>query len=160
MLLHADRWIRNAELGLAPIQMHSLRAFWTLVVPWGEASLALYVFSSIAVIAITASVWKSCSPLAIRFSALTLAAVLVNPHLFVYDLIVLAPALLLLLDWWFSTTKHDGQSMFPLLVYLAFILPLVGPLSRWTHLQLSVLAFAVLLWSLYGEGRVQPAPQI
>ena len=43
--------------------------------------------------------WKSSAPLALRFSALTLAAVLVNPHLFVYDLLVLAPVLLLLADW-------------------------------------------------------------
>jgi len=36
-----------------------------------------------------------------------------------------------------------------LVLYLAFILPLFGPLSRWTHLQFSVPAFAALLWMLY-----------
>jgi hypothetical protein len=35
-----------------------------------------------------------------------------------------------------------------LLLYLAFILPLFGPLSSWTHLQLSVIAFAAILWTL------------
>jgi hypothetical protein len=34
------------------------------------------------------------------------------------------------------------------LLYLAFLLPLFGPLAHWTHLQLSVVVFAALLWTL------------
>ena len=97
-----------------------------------------------------AAVWKSSAPLALRFSALILAAVLVNPHLFIYDLLVLAPVLLLLADW----APHPAAASIPLprsplLLYLAFVLPLFGPLSRWTHVQLSVPVFAVLLWVLW-----------
>ena len=47
-----SRVIDAAELSLAPIQMHSLRSFWTLLIPWPEAALALYILSSIAVIVI------------------------------------------------------------------------------------------------------------
>ncbi len=146
-LRHVSRG--GVELSLAPIQMHSLRSFWSLLIPWPEVAFALYVLSSIVVIGIAAAVWKSSPSLAIRFSALTLVAVLVNPHLFVYDLLVLAPVLLLLVDWTLTNSQPVLSSTLQLLLYLAYILPLFGPLSRWTHVQLSVPAFAVLLWVLW-----------
>ena len=93
-LWHMSRVIGARELSLAPIQMHSLRSFWTLLIPWPEVALALYALSSIARDCNGRDHLEISAPLALRFSALTLAAVLVNPHLFVYDLLVLAPALL------------------------------------------------------------------
>jgi hypothetical protein len=153
-LRHMSRWMGAVELNLAPIQMHSLRSFWTLLIPSPDAALALYLLSSMIVIAIAASVWKSSSLLALRFSALTLAAVLVNPHLFIYDLLVLAPALLLLVDWIVTNPTHSDRVAVTLLSYLAFVLPLFGPLSRWTHVQLSVPIFVALLWTLR---RIAPA---
>jgi hypothetical protein len=147
-LWHASQWIRLLELNLAPIQMHSLRSFWSLLVSWPTVALAFYVVSSIAVIAIAAAIWRSSSPLARRFSALTLAAVLVNPHLFVYDLLALAPVFLILVDWILSHTQPGSCPALRVMLYLAFILPLFGPLSRWTHLQLSVLVFLALLYIL------------
>ncbi|HEY3973048.1 MAG TPA: glycosyltransferase family 87 protein [Candidatus Sulfotelmatobacter sp.] len=151
MLVHIQRLIDAAELSHAPIQMHSLRSFWSLLVPAPEAALALYVLSSIVIVAIAAAAWRSSAPLALRFSALTLAAVLVNPHLFVYDLLVLAPALLLILDWTLTFPQHRSTPALRLLAYLAFLLPLFGPLSHWTHLQLSVLVFTALLWALWRD---------
>ncbi len=148
-LWHMSRVIGGLELSLAPIQMHSLRSFWTLLVPWPNAAIALYILTSVAVIVLAATVWKSSAPLAIRFSALTLTGVLVNPHLFVYDLLVLAPVLLLLVDWTLLNAQHALSRPLQLFAYLAFILPLVGPLSRWTHVQLSVPAFAAMLWMLW-----------
>jgi hypothetical protein len=147
-LRDARHWIASAEPGLAPIQMHSLRSFWTLLIPSPSIAFAIYVVSGIATIAIAARVWKSSSPLALRFSALTLAAVLVNPHLFIYDLVVLAPALLLLVDWGMAHPDHAGSRQVLALSYFAFLLPLFGPLSRWAHLQLSVIALAALLCTL------------
>lgn len=152
-MLHMSRWMKLAEPVLAPVQMHSLRSFWTLLVPWPQAALSLYLLSSIAVIAIAAAIWKSSPDLAVRFSSLILAAVLVNPHLFIYDLLVLAPAFLLLADWIASHASQaihqDRVNALKLGLCLAFLLPLFGPLARWTHLQLSVPAFAVLLWTLW-----------
>ena len=152
-LWHVSRWIGSSELRLAPIQMHSLRPFWSLLIPWTQVALTLYVLSSVAAIALAAATWKSSAPLALRFSALTLAAVLVNPHLFVYDLLVLAPALLLLVDWTLINSPHPASAALRLLAYLAFILPLFGPLSQWTHVQLSVPVFALLLWVLWGNSK-------
>jgi alpha-1,2-mannosyltransferase len=139
----------GAELSLAPIQMHSLRSFWTLLIPQPEIAFGFYVLSSILAIAMAAVIWRSSTPLSIRFSGLTLAAVLVNPHLFVYDLLALAPVLLLLVDWTLSNPPPASSATLPLFLYLAYVLPLFGPLSRWTHVQLFVPAFAALLWMLW-----------
>jgi arabinofuranan 3-O-arabinosyltransferase len=153
MLLNTPSQIDLIEPGLAHIQMHSLRSFWVLLIPWPHVALLLYVLTAIFTIVIAAVVWKSPAPLPLRFSALTLAAVLCNPHLFIYDLLVLAPALLLLADWILrgaaNSAAHPDSSLFRLLLYLAFVLPLFGPLARWTHLQLSIPAFVALLWTLY-----------
>jgi hypothetical protein len=150
-LRHLSRAIAASELSLAPIQMHSLRSFWTLLISSPPLALALYILCSIATVVVAAAVWKSPAPLALRFSALTLAALLVNPHLFVYDLLVLVPAILLLADWTLTNVQHTSSATLRLLTYLAFILPLFGPLSRWTHLQLSVPVFAALLWTLFRD---------
>jgi alpha-1,2-mannosyltransferase len=147
-LWHVSRWISTVELSLAPIQMHSLRSFWSLLIAWPDAALILYLVSCMAVVSMAAATWKSSSPLAVRFSALTLAAVLVNPHLFVYDLLVLAPVLLLVVDWTLNNMRRDSSPTLFVLSYLAFILPWLGPLSRWTHIQLSVPVFVALLWRL------------
>jgi glycosyl transferase family 87 len=144
-LRRLSRATGGAELSLAPIQMHSLRSFWTLLIPWPELAFGLYALSSILVIAIAVAIWKSSTPLALRFSALTLAAVLVNPHLFVYDLLILAPVLLLLVDWTLTNAPPASSPTLHLLLYLAVVLPLFGPLSQWTHVQLSVPALAALL---------------
>src|SRR5258708_3625161 len=156
-LWHAPRWIGIAEPGVAQAQMHSLRSFWLLLVPWPTAALMLYALSSVAILAIAVVSWKSRGDLALRFSALAFAAVLINPHLFLYDLLVLAPALLLLADWALGHAHHPASVPLGVLIYFAFFLPLLGPLTVWTHLQLSVPAFVgtqALLWSiLRGEMR-------
>lgn len=153
-LEHVFRMIKLSELNLAATQMHSLRAFWTLLIPFPQIALLFYILTSIAAIAVATAIWKSSTPLAIRFSALTLAAVLVNPHLFVYDLLVLAPALMLLANWTLSNSEVLSSSTLQLLLYLAYILPLFGPLSRWTHLQISVPIFAALLWLLWRLSKI------
>ena len=74
---------------------------------------------------------------------------LVAPHLTVYDLIILAPAILLLADWLVVRPCTSPPGGIGTLLYLVYMLPLIGPLSRWTHVQLSVAAMvslAYLLW--------------
>lgn len=148
MLRNAPDWVHTAELSLAPIQMHSLRAFWTLLIPWSGVVWTLYILSSIGVIAVAAMIWKSKACLELRFSALMISAVLVDPHIFIYDLLVLAPMFLLLANWSTQRTSDSHAAPMSILLYLAFLVPLFGPISRWTHVQLSVLIFVGLLWTL------------
>jgi alpha-1,2-mannosyltransferase len=147
-LLHSAGHPGSTELIFSPIQMHSLHSFWELLIPWRPAVWLLYALTSFAVIGIAAAIWKSLTPLALRFSALMFAAVLVNPHLYIYDLLALAPAFLLLTDWSLSNVRNPAKPALDVLLYLAFLLPLFGPLAYWTHLQLSVVVFVALLWTL------------
>jgi len=130
-----------------PYQMHSLRAFWTLLVPWPKLSLALWTTTAAAASIVALLCWRRRASLPARFSVLLIATVLVSPHLTVYDLTILAPAFLLLAD----EAVADGElaRKAGTLLYACYVLPLVGPLSMWTHLQLSVPAMAALLWVVY-----------
>jgi hypothetical protein len=154
MLLHSASQPGSTELSLSPIQMHSLRSFWALLIPFPAIVWVIYLGSSIAVIAVAVAIWKSCASLPLRFSALLLAAVLVNPHLYVYDLLALAPALLLMADWAATHAQHPWANELKVLLYLSFLLPLLGPISRWTHIQLSVLAFSAFLCCLFRISRL------
>jgi alpha-1,2-mannosyltransferase len=153
MLLHSASQPGTTELTLSPIQMHSLRAFWSLLIPWPRGVWLFYILSTLAVVGIAAAIWRSSSPPALRFSALILASVLVSPHLYIYDLLALLPALLLLADWSLNHAQHPCTPALRCLLYLAFVLPLFGPVSRWTHIQLSVPAFVALLWLLWRVSR-------
>lgn len=147
--LHALLHVRDVLgwLEPRPYQMHSLRAFWSLLVPWPHVAFGLYLVSALAVIVLTVRCWKSAAPLQLRFSSLLLATVLISPHLTVYDLVILAPAFLWLGDWALANSG-SRSSLTQLLLYAAFPLFLMGPLARVTHLQLSVPVLAALLWRI------------
>jgi hypothetical protein len=138
-----------------PYQTHSLRTFWTMLVSWPAASLALYLITALLISALTAACWRSrlSLSLSMRYSALLLATVLLAPHLTVYDLVILASAFLLLSDWIVAQPGHSATLPFKLLLYLAFVLPLLGPLAHWTHFQLSVPVMAALLYGIWNLGR-------
>jgi hypothetical protein len=134
-------------------QTHCLRTFWTMLIPWPLASLALYLASAVLILILTVACWRSRLCLSLRYSALLLATVLLAPHLTVYDLVVLAPAFLLLSDWIVSQPDRPATRRFKLLLYLAFVFPLIGPLARWTHVQLSIPVMAALLFGIWNFGR-------
>lgn len=134
-------------------QTHSLRTFWAMLIPWPSASLALYLASALLISALMVGCWRSRLSLPLRYSALLLATVLLAPHLTVYDLVILAPAFLLLCDWIANNLDHPVIPYFKLLLYLAFALPLLGPLARWTHVQLSVPAMVALFCEIWSLGR-------
>jgi len=126
-------------------QTHSLRSFWSLLLPWPRVAFVLYVVSTFAVLLFAIRLWKRESPLSLHYSGLLLATVLVSPHLTVYDLIILAPAFLLLGDWALSHGDDQSAPLLQQLLYFCYPLFLIGPLARTTHVQLSVVAMAALL---------------
>jgi hypothetical protein len=136
-----------------PYQTHSLRTFWSMLLPWTTVTFGLYILSAIAVLGLTIAIWRRGAqvPMALRYSALLFATVLVAPHLTVYDLVILAPAFLLLSDW---IVGHSFQRLSRTLgttLYFVYVLPLLGPLAVWTHIQLSVIAMVgalLLIWKI------------
>lgn len=140
-------------------QTHSLRTFWSMLVPWPGFSLVLYILSAGAVLGLTIACWRQSRvvPLALRYSALLFGSVLVAPHLTVYDLVILAPAFILLADWLASQPLTASTRGLGTLLYLAYMLPLVGPFAKWTHVQLSVVAMAATVYLIWQVGRTGSA---
>lgn len=137
-----------------PYQTHCLRTFWSMLIPWPNLSFALYVVSAAVVLGATVACWKRKSAsLALRYSSLLLATVLVAPHLTVYDLVILAPAFLLLADWMVRRSQSAATGRLGILLYLSYMLPLLGPLTRWTYVQLSVVVMAACVFMIF---RLQP----
>jgi hypothetical protein len=169
-----------------PYTTHSLRTFWSMLVPFPSAATVLYVVSSVAVLVISGLIWRSRAPISIRYSAMLVATVLVAPHLTVYDLVILGPAFLLLADWGLAEgmssssqwshlcrkergkdgaptlpadrglAENSPSAPLPILLYLCYALPLIGPLSRYTHVQVSVAAFLVLTYFLWQVTHCDP----
>jgi hypothetical protein len=136
-------------------QTHSLRTFWSMLVPWSGVSFGLYVVSAVIVLGLVVACWKrgEAAPLALRYSALLTATVLVAPHLTVYDLVILAPAFLLLADWLMGEMPTRSTRRLGTLLYFVYMLPLLGRFARWTHIQLSVLAMGALLYLIWSIAR-------
>jgi hypothetical protein len=134
-------------------QTHSLRTFWSMLLPWPGLSFGLYLYllSAAFVLGLTIACWRrsQAMPLSLRYSALLFASVLVAPHLTVYDLVILAPAFLLLVDWIVAQPLTDSSRRMGTLLYLTYMLPLIGPFARWTHVQLSVIAMAAALYVIW-----------
>lgn len=140
-------------------QTHSLRTFWSMLVPLPVLSFGLYVVSSAVILGFTIACWKrSTVPFRLRYSALLLASVLVAPHLTVYDLVILAPAFLLLADWLIDEPSRSSTHRLGTLLYLVYMLPLVGPFAQWTHVQLSVIAMAATVWLIWSISRKASSP--
>ena len=136
-------------------QTHSLRTFWLMLLPWPRLSLVVYILSATLVLGLTIVCWKRTrsAPLVLRYSALLFASVLVAPHLTVYDLVILAPAFILLADWLAGQPLTALTRGLGALLYLAYMLPLIGPFARWTHVQLSVVAMTAIVYSIWEIGR-------
>jgi len=142
-----------------PYQMHSLRAFWSLLIPWTPPAFALYALTAATILALAVRCWRSTATLGLRYSALMLATVLVAPHLTVYDLLILAPAFLLMADWAVGGAERSA-AMMSVLLYLCYPLFLLGPVARITHLQLSVIAMTGLLFLIDRDRKMSSNPYI
>jgi len=132
-----------------PYQTHSLRTFWTMIIPWPSIAFALYLATAVVVLVLLVQCWKSTSGLEIKFAALLIATVLVSPHLTVYDLVILAPAFLLLSDWALAHPAAQQSPRLQILIYSCFVLFLLGPIVRLIHFQFSVVAMTAMIIILY-----------
>jgi len=137
-----------STLAAKPYQMHSWRAFWILLFDAPRLSFGLYVLCSAATVAAVARIWRRTPDPSRQMAALAIGTVLCAPHLYVYDLVLLAPAWVWLTDWYLS--RRDVEPAFGWLLYAGYAAPLASPLlARFAHLQLSTLCFVGLLACLW-----------
>lgn len=123
-------------------QLCSLRGFFQLLgvpAPW---SLVGYGLASAAVLLVLVRAWRTQPP-AIGFSVLVVATILVAPHATVYDLVLVAPVLILL-----ANEAVGSERAYAPLLYAAYLAPLSGALAAVTHVQLVAPILLALLWSV------------
>ena len=78
----------NLLLEPKPSEMHSLSAITNhLPSPWGGA---MWVALATCIVIQTIRVWRCAAPISARMACLVVASLLVSPHLFSYDVVVLA----------------------------------------------------------------------
>jgi len=135
--------------------MHSWRTFFDLLGFPGPIAFGAYVIASAITLAGAVVCWLSRGPLALRFSAMLIATVLVDPHLYAYDLVLLIPAFLMLWDWILSVwpqavgrwplRRWPFNAVFLWLIYICYLSPLFVTLADLGRIQLSPLLLGVLL---------------
>jgi hypothetical protein len=128
--------------------MHSLLSFWKLLVPNLQIAVGLYILCACVLLVASCRIWRTDAPLSLRYSFLLLATVLISPHLFVYDLVILAPALLMIGDWALGHPDDARTKPVQRLMYYSYALPLAGAATQFTHIQASVIAMSALSWVL------------
>jgi hypothetical protein len=123
--------------------MHSISAVTNRLSPeWG---MIVWALLSTVIAFQTIRAWRSGAPASLRVAVLVVASVLVNPHVFVYDVVVLAPALVWLAGWVYreAPTLHLTKSFFVLAVY-GLNLSLLVPSGALIPIQVSVLVLSGL----------------
>jgi hypothetical protein len=133
--------LANAELlEPKPFLSHSLRAATRPAPDW--IGLPIWIALSAIVLACVVRVWKSPAPVRVRVGMVIAAAVLVSPHLIVYDAAILALPLI-----WFAAHVREGNTRinaaaFGSVVFWLFV-TLLAPTAAAIGVQLSV---AIMLW--------------
>jgi alpha-1,2-mannosyltransferase len=125
-------------------QMHSLRGFWLLLLPWRNVAAVLYALSALAILGLAVLCWRKNAALALSFASFLIATVLVAPHLMVYDLVILAPAFLLLGNWTVERAQALAAPALLVFLYICYALPLLEPLAKFCHVQFSVVGLVAL----------------
>ncbi len=135
-------------------QSHGLNAFWTLLVPNSTAALALYALTGTAVVVLAAMIWRRETDPSLRMSTLVVAVALTAPHLVAYDLTMLAPVWVWLVDWFLS---HAIPATVGRVLYAGYLAPLAAPIVPFIHIQPSIPCFVFLLVALW---RYRDAPRL
>jgi hypothetical protein len=132
--------------------MHNLRAGIELLTGPGLLATALWAASAGSVAWMAWTAWRAHGSADVRFAVASLAALLLNPHLYVYDLVLLAVPLGIVA----ATTIADWPARSTVNARLLYALPwllLAAPLARYTHLQLTTPVLVAMLWNLSRERR-------
>ncbi len=125
-----------------PFMSHSLRAVTRLAPNW--IGVPLWAILAAVVLWYTVRVWKSAAPIRVRLGVVVLAAALVNPHMIIYDLTVLALPLLWLGSYMQEPVRQEQAGPYWSAVYWFFVTTFI-PTAAAIGLQASVFVMVGLL---------------
>jgi hypothetical protein len=146
------------QLESQPWQMHSLRALFANSLPWPSVAAALQIATSVAAIAFAARVWTSSAPLGVRYAVFLLATVLVSPHVYTYELVVLVPAYLQAAS--IAVERRSDSRRLWIALYAAVYLPGLSLFAAASYVQWSVLAMVWLMLLLGAPAMFRRAPAL
>lgn len=139
--------------------LHSWRGFFEILGLPNAVAQTAYVIAAALVLALAVRCWRSAAPLQVRFAVLLIATVLVNPHGYVYDSIILMPAFLLLWDW-AETARQAMATRFEWLMYFCYLSPLFAIVALVGHVQLSVPALTAVAVMAYSSAARSQTPRV
>jgi hypothetical protein len=125
-----------------PYMSHSLRAVTRLLPDW--IGLPLWMALSAAVLWYTVRVWRTDAPIRVRLGVVMLASLLVNPHVIVYDVVVLALPLIWFGGYMLEPERREHAPALGVMVYWLFV-ALFIPTAAIIGVQASVLLMMGLL---------------
>ena len=143
---------------LEPYPGDSLRSFFKVFVPWDTAAMVAYLLCAVAALWVATRIWRSDAAFELRASAVVLATLLISPHAFPYDLILLAPVFFLLANWFAEHPSHPPSRAVSFTLCALFVGPLLRILPAPLRLQFSVTAMALLLLWLWQMARSLEPP--
>ncbi len=126
-------------------QLHAWRAFFQLAGVEGDRLLIATIVASLLTVAAAVVCWRRTTDLRLRFTVLLAATALINPHMYVYDLIVLTPLGLVVWDYLADsrTAPRVARGLAVALLAL-FASPVLGFMASSTTPQMSVIVLAAL----------------
>jgi len=130
--------------------MHSLRGFFELLIGRTPLATASWLLSAGAVVWLARRAWRRQGSPAVKYALICVLGLLLNPHLYVYDLVLMAVPLACLAAWLIGQ-RGQRDLRVQWLTYALVWLPLLGPLAAVTRVQLTSLALVGLLWLLAAE---------
>ena len=141
--------LENADVGYAKmISIFAAARLWHAPLSF---AYGLQAATSVAVILLVTQLWRSAADIRLKGAALCLGSLLVTPFALDYDLMLLAPALVLVA----AQGRKAGFAPFTLsLLTLLWMLPLLGrPLAGATPILLAPLAIFALLAMIWRRAK-------
>lgn len=143
-----------------PWDMHSLAGFFRLLMGRGTAThVAIGVVAAFVVLLVW-RIWRHTRSSDVRFSVLVLAAALLNPHLYVYDLVVLVLPLAVLSAWTLQHQESARKVSLPAALHLLFWVPLLAPVAAFTRVQISTVCMLLVLACLSRVHRAEHTVEV
>lgn len=133
--------------------MHSFKAFFALLPGIRTAAVPLSAIASLAGLVLIARHWRSARDQRLGVAALLIGTLLISPHTSVYDLVIVAPALMLVADRWLGEGNADWSARWVVLA-AAYILPIWPTAPQLLLVQPMVIC---LVWLLLESTRVPSA---
>jgi hypothetical protein len=115
--------------------------------------MALWLLGAVGVLWLARWVSGRTDDRRLQFAAVVIAGLLINPHLYVYDLVVLAAPLCAIGSWLMARGMNCADRSLAMTAFAVFWAPLLGPFAAVTHVQLTAPLLVFLLWRI---ARVEP----